>query len=425
MSPQITVDKICMELADFVQLQPQVDKVDSGAQLRQLHICIDSTLKQAGLQWYVLGHDGSRCSEVPFASATIQFEPTPARWLREWDRISHLVSGRISSLAEMASTGQANRVSGKMAYSLLKGASIDYAASYRMIESAILHRDEGCADLVLRQDEKGIWQTPPQWLDALGQVAMLVMNSGDIFDTSECLYLVNGYESLRVGHPLEPGTVYRAYVRMFANSDSADSLYSGDVYLTRADQIVAAMSQLQLQRISRTGLSDYLAMPAPSPVLLQEAAPAAAASSLTLATPKTSLDTILSSPQSSTSTRQSSGSSATTPVSSRTSDASESELDVPEKCALAEPISLPEKQQPSQLAECMDLIAQETGLHISQLEESSNIADLGIDSLMSLALVNRFQKELQLQMNKTVFIECLTLGEFKTWFQQRYVCCDE
>ncbi|CAG8058756.1 unnamed protein product [Penicillium salamii] len=425
--PQSTADKICMELVDFVQLQPQVDKIDSGVQLRQLHICIDSSLQQAELQWYVLGHDGSRCAEVPFASATIHFEPTPARWLREWDRISHLISGRISSLAEMTSTGQANRVSGKMAYSLLKGASIDYAASYRMIESAMLHGDEGCAELLFRQDEKENWQTPPQWLDTLGQVAMLVMNSGDTFDTSECLYVVNGYETLRVGRPLEPGTIYRAYVRMFANPNSADSLYTGDVYLTQADHIVAVMSQLQLKRIFRSALNDYLAMTAPNSALLQEAAPSAPvapvapAAPATPMTPTTPPGTIPSSPRSMNSARQSSGSSVTTPVSCRSSDALESELYIPEKSVLAEVISPPEKQRPSQLSECMYLIAQETGLHISQLADCSNIADLGIDSLMSLALVNKFQQELQLQINKTVFIECATIGEFKTWFQQRYV----
>ncbi|CAG8377311.1 unnamed protein product [Penicillium salamii] len=415
MMPQSTADKISMELVNFSQIQPQVDKVDSDTQLLQLHICIDSSLQQAELQWCVLGHDGSRCEEAPFASATIQFEPTPARWLREWHHISHLVSGRISSLAEMASTGQANRVSSKMIYSLFKGASIDYAASYRMMESAILHGDEGCADLVFRQDKKENWQTPPQWLDALAQVAMLVMNSGDKFDTSECVYLVNGYGSLRVGRPLESGTLYRVYVRMFANANSADSLYAGDVYLTQADQIVAVMSQVQLQRVSRSGLKDYLAATSPDLALLQEAAPAAPM------TPKTPPGMQPSSPEYSNSARQSSGSSATTPVSCRSSDTSESELYIPEKSVLAEAIFPPEKQRPSQLSECMDLIAQETGLHISQLADGSNIADLGIDSLMSLALVNKFQQELQLQMNKTVFIECATIGEFKTWFQQRYV----
>jgi asperthecin polyketide synthase len=90
-----------MNVTNVEVLHAQVaQKHTSSAQLLQLEAKINLFEQAMTIHWYNVSADGIR-SEDSFASATVRFEDSAA-WQTEWDRVSHLVNGRIEGLSRMA-----------------------------------------------------------------------------------------------------------------------------------------------------------------------------------------------------------------------------------------------------------------------------------------------------------------------------------
>ena len=66
----------------------------------------------------------------------------------------------------------------------------------------------------------------------------------------------------------------------------------------------------------------------------------------------------------------------------------------------------------------MRLIGSETGLEAHELGEEVTFASIGVDSLMSLVLAEKFRAEVGLEVKSSLFIECPTIGEMKEWLEQ-------
>ncbi|KAK5996424.1 Non-reducing polyketide synthase nscA [Cladobotryum mycophilum] len=66
------------------------------------------------------------------------------------------------------------------------------------------------------------------------------------------------------------------------------------------------------------------------------------------------------------------------------------------------------------------LIAQEMRVERSSLTDDASFIELGIDSLMSLVLSEKFRMELDLEIKNTVFLECPNIAELKAWISE---CC--
>jgi asperthecin polyketide synthase len=70
------------------------------------------------------------------------------------------------------------------------------------------------------------------------------------------------------------------------------------------------------------------------------------------------------------------------------------------------------------VTDCLKIIARETGLDPNELTDSASFVELGVDSLMSLVLSEKFKMELNLDVKSSVFIECPNIGELKGWLDQ-------
>ena len=44
--------------------------------------------------------------------------------------------------------------------------------------------------------------------------------------------------------------------------------------------------------------------------------------------------------------------------------------------------------------------------------------ELGVDSLTSLVLAEKFKKELSIEIKSSLFLECLNVGDLKAWMEQ-------
>ena len=66
------------------------------------------------------------------------------------------------------------------------------------------------------------------------------------------------------------------------------------------------------------------------------------------------------------------------------------------------------------------LIANEAALELSDLEDDSSFATLGVDSLMSLVISEKFRTELDIKVGGNLFLDYPTIGDLKAWLEEYY-----
>jgi len=64
------------------------------------------------------------------------------------------------------------------------------------------------------------------------------------------------------------------------------------------------------------------------------------------------------------------------------------------------------------------LIANEVGLELSDLDDSASFAKLGVNSFMSLVVLEKFWTKLDVKVSGSLFLDCPTLGDLKAWLEE-------
>lgn len=384
---------LVMNVQNVVILEGQVAKSTKGGgvQLLQLEAALDAAGLSMPIRLYNASDDGTRAAE-PYGSCCVTFED-PAAWRREWRGTEHLVLGQIESLEARAAQGKANKITRNMAYTLFKNV-VDYAERYRGMRSVIIHGYEASAEVTLSEDEGGIWHTPPHWIDSVAHIAGLVMNGSDASNNADYFYVTPGWDSMRFIQPLEAGASYRNYVKMLPTEEKGT--WTGDVYILKGQSMIGMVGQIKFRQYPRL-LMDRFFSPNKAGYAAQaqsqpQSAPAAAAPAQ--------------------------------PAQPKRVEPSEPPKSTPAPAPPRQETSKPEAVVPSapepaddnpMLAGVMDLIASETGLDPSELKDDTLFVSVGVDSLMSLVLVEKFKAQLNIDIKSSLFLECQTIAEFKEW----------
>lgn len=410
-----TTRQVHMNLADVVVLHGQVAKKAEGAtQLILLEAELDLAARHMSLSWSNAADDGHKASGGPFATGSIRFED-PAAWRREWSRVQHLVQGRIDALS---AAGDANRLSRNMAYALFRNV-VDYAPRYRGMETVVLRGHEAFADVTLAPESHGTWHTPPHWTDSVSHLAGLVMNGSDASDTGAYFYVTPGCETFRLLRPLGPATRYRSYVRMFA-LPGEPGVHAGDLYILDRDsgEVVGEVGQLRFRRVARLLMDRFFSPPdgagagaggsrAPHVRASAPGKTAAAAERVAVAPRTTARSLETTTPEAAVA--------VLTVDATGTKDTGTPQLETQNEA----PVSSEAVFSSSGIVnDCIGLIARETGLEASELKGESAFVQLGVDSLMSLVLSEKFRAELALEVKSSLFLECPTISEFAAWLEQ-------
>lgn len=388
--------EVPMDVSNLEVLHAQVAHTDkSRAQLLQIEAKLDLDSNNMAIQWFNVNGEVQRATEA-YASATVLFTSL-SDWRKEWDRVTHLVNGRIESLSRMALEGTANRLSRNMVYNLFKNV-VDYNDHYRGMQSVVLDGLEAYAEIILNPDRHGTWHTPPHWIDSIFHVGGFVLNGSDASNTKDYFYVTPGWGSCRITQPLVACGRYRSYVRMAPTEEK--NMYAGDVYVLQDGVVVAMMGEMKFRRVPRLLMNQFFSpsdatsskthvptaapsAPAPTP------APAAAGPD-----PK-ALEPVA-------------------PAPAAVAKAPEPTGPTPKETA-APP---PSNSDSPIVTDCLKILARESGLDPSELVDSATFVELGVDSLMSLVLSEKFKGELGLDVKSSVFIECPNIGELKAWLDQ-------
>ena len=364
------------------------------------------------LKWYTVRSNGI-VEEDPFASANIYYGDS-TEWLRSWVPATHLVQGRIHALERLAKEGIANRFSHNMAYRLFANNLVNYSNKYRGMQSIVLHDLEAFADITLSTEKGGTWTIPPYYIDSVVHLAGFIMNCSDAMDTKANFCVTPGWSSFRMARPLIAGSKFRSYVKMLPALEDP-TLYSGDVYILQDDIIVGMASQMKFHRYPRLLLSRFFSAPdaGASKHHTNAAPPAAAASSRPAAAPKPAAittQTTLPKPTQSTASLP-----ATTPTAVPAAAVTNGIDPLPPNANASE-----SSDSNSTPAKAIKLIAKESALELADLEDSASFASLGIDSLMSLVLAEKFREELGVTIGGSMFLEYPTIGDLRAWLVEYY-----
>ncbi|KAJ5794713.1 hypothetical protein N7457_001312 [Penicillium paradoxum] len=346
-----------MNLTNMVVRSAQkLDQSSLGSQLLQIEAILNQATSTTNITWYTQSVSGQR-SKDSFATATIIYD-NPIAWTKEWGRQSHLLKSRIDTLMAMASTGETSRLSRSMVYELFRNI-VDYGPLYQGMQSVVLNQFEACAEICLPVDRHGKWHTPLTGLTFA--------------------YITPGWKDLRCIETFEPGVKYTSYVHMIPEQGDPNT-FLGDLYVLRGDEIVGLLGEIKFRRIPRALLGAMFATSAADVEKTSTTQPTPAPLPKPLVPAETTL-----------------------PSTPRIFESTSPTVVV---------------NEPAVITDCLRLIGQETGYPPSDLTDEATFPELGVDSLMSLVLAEKFRNELRLEARSSLFLECPTVKEFKDWIKQ-------
>ena len=359
-------ESIYSNVCDMEVFKPFIANDNGGkGQTLRLTATADVSAVRANLVF----SSGSGKTETRHAKCHVNYG-SGSTWLAEWQRNAYLINGRIEELKKAAISGAAHRMLRGMAYKLF-GAFVEYDAKYRGMEEVILDSPqlEATAQITFQTTEAdGNFVCSPYWIDSVCHLAGFIVNANDAVDSTKQVYVSHGWESMRFAEPLVADKSYRSYVKMQALDGN---MVAGDVYIFDGERIIGMCGALKFQCIPRKLLNTFLPPKNPSSPQIS-AAPAPVAAKSKSAAPK-----------------------------------------------MAKPPSeTPRIQKPKITNNVLEIIASEVGVPTSELADSIDFANMGVDSLMSLSISGRMREELDLDTQSSVFVDYPTVGDLKGYLSQ-------
>ena len=370
----------------------------------------------ADLKWHNVLSNGT--VEEPFATANLYYCDAND-WLSSWAPLTHLILGRIDDLNRMADEGTANRLSRKMAYQLFANSLVDYASKYRGMQSVVLNGLEAYAEVQLSTEKGGTWTVPPFFIDSVCHLAGFIMNCSDAMDTKANFCTTPGWGTMRFARTLVPGAKYRSYTKMIPTAQDP-TVYLGDVYVLQDDIIIGMVGSIKFRRYPRILLNRFFTAPDDEKAGSRTGATTSVSASATPPAPKpklaqpeaaskTAVPVITAAPKAQPDIPKAAASQVTvTPT-----------VPTVKPAATVTPAAAPVNAD-STAAKAIALVANEAALDIEDLVDEASFASLGIDSLMSLVLAEKFREELGVTVGGSLFLEYPTMGDLRAWLEEYY-----
>ncbi|KAI0856137.1 polyketide synthase for naphthopyrone YWA1 [Xylaria cubensis] len=361
-----------IEVSDMATTKPLLMRTPGKPELFRVSAEADWASQTAQVVFYSVNSRGE--STLEHASCTLRFGD-PDAWTREWKRSAHLVRSRMQALRDAAVDGSCHLIKRGMAYKLFENC-VEYGEKFQGLEEVCLDSKghEATARVVLK-DKSNSFEANPYYIDSLGHLSGFIMNATESFDYKAQVFLNHGWESMRCAIKLSPEDVYHTYVKM----ESSDGMkYVGDVYIFKGDSIVGVNQGVMFQAVPRKVL-DFL---------LPDC------TKRTVSKPAMKANTI---PNTHSSVLQK-------PI-----------VQTPKKPRASLSPSQGSIEEPLLMVQAIKIISEETGVPIAEMKNDLILADIGVDSLLSLSIYGRLREELSMEVSWTLFMEYPTVRDLKKW----------
>ncbi|KAI0184872.1 hypothetical protein EV127DRAFT_503982 [Xylaria flabelliformis] len=418
-----TSNRVGINVANFEYHDPVVKDTNS-LDPHPILVNAEANLETGEVQikWFNPANDKWYCH------ATAYYEDA-STWLSDWARTTRLVASRIDALNAMSIKGTANKLTTELAYTLF-GKLVDYSSMYRTMQSVILNEDEAMAEVLFPADTQGDWTVPPHFIDGVVSLSGFILNGGTHFDNTNNFFITPSWKSMRFAKPLTPGGRYIAYVRMVpeaADDNSNLCSYVGDVYILQDGEIVGLIEAILFRQWPRLMLNRFFrpvnAAPTASPTKKKRAAAPSQLPSANSLQEK-AMATVVAVKT----TRKLPASIITPPRSGAISKSGSPKImaqidynlltpgDSPpnERIQKTDSDSSDEEADGDDVASrAVFILAEELAVDIGLLTDECEIADIGLDSLMSLVISQKFRETLGIEIRDAFYLEVATIGDLK------------
>ncbi|KAI1174098.1 beta-ketoacyl synthase [Nemania sp. FL0916] len=350
--------------------------VATQGQLLQAHMEASWPSKSAQIKFMSFGKNKQLQEH---ARCTLQFKDTSLRESLQKDLPE--VNRKIQELRDGIMSGATARYNRAMCYRAIRPLAKfhpDYqAANEVLLDSKTLEVSSRVNFATVKRG--GNFHTHPAMIDALTQSCGFAMNCNDDVDLDQNVYMNHGWGSLQIFEPLNYTDEYITYTRM---REGANQLWSGDVVVSdHNSRVIAYFGQVAIQCVPRRILKVILSIES---------------------------GTKSHGPQqnSQPSLTKAKSASVKEPLRHIT----------PKKISHHELTTYP-GSSPARAAAALTIIAEEGGLSVADLTDTTSFSDLGIDSLLGLTIAARLKEELNEDVDfNALLFELPTVGEFKRRF---------
>ncbi|KAJ5969277.1 hypothetical protein N7501_005525 [Penicillium viridicatum] len=353
-----------MNVLDLDMKSPVVMPVTRPTESKMLRIVAEANLESDSVIMRMEALDNSTGASQVHATCKVVFGDSDS-WSRAFNKNAYLILERIQDLESGRGT-HTSQISYEMVYKLFSNV-VQYDGCYQGMKEVIVDSEklEAVVSLSLHQaNDVGKFYCCPLWLDNLAQIAGFVMNAIGTVNPREFTYISHGIGSYQIAEEIDPDIPYRAHVRMFPEDKT---VFVGDVSIFQGNRMIARCGDVKFKRIPRAVIERILSSSAPSqPPILHTGN----------ATRHNKVGNI----PSSGSRQQRSGSST--------------------------------------ISSLKKLLASQIGIPEGELLDDSTFTELGVDSLLSMTILQGIQTSLNIQLPPSCFADLPTFGLFRDYVLQ-------
>lgn len=178
-------------------------------------------------------------------------------WMKTWAKTTYLYRSRIASLRHSSAASQVHHILGSMAYKLFS-VIVTYGPKYRGIQEVFMDGElsEATAQVLFQSNAAdGKFACSPYWIDSLAHLSGFVLNGSDT-TPQDTVFISHGWDSMRFALPLSSGYSYTTYVKMQETGERG--VMTGDVHVLNDDVVVAVIAGLRFKAIKKKLLSNLL-----------------------------------------------------------------------------------------------------------------------------------------------------------------------
>ncbi|KAF2204082.1 ketoacyl-synt-domain-containing protein [Delitschia confertaspora ATCC 74209] len=354
-----------VDVSDMTISKALILKAGATQQLLQAHSEVDWKLNTAAVKFMSFDNknnlqEHSRC--------VLRFKDRSL--LVKLQKDAATIKAKMQNLRNGIATGETARFNRPMVYRAIRPLA-RFHDDYRAIDEIVLNSNTLEASSLLSYStvkRGGSYHTHPAVIDSLTQSCGFTMNCNDGTDLDNEVFMNHGWGSFQIFEPIDFEKSYTTYTRM---AEGHDKLWCGDVVVFDGEKVVAYFGQIAIQGVPRRVLKVILSI-------------------------------------------ESGNKSKSTVQQKPAQKQQPAQVSAPVSAPLSAPIDV--QTHASTLSKALSIIAEESGLAMDDLTDTTVFGDVGIDSLLGLTVSARFKEELDVDLDfNAMFFEYPTVGDLKTF----------
>ena len=284
-----------------------------------------------------------------------------------WDKVAYFIRSRVDEIVEASKSGIGHRLQPQMFYALFAN-TVQYDATFRCIKEAYISSDfqEAVAVIVLQPDPQGThFVASPYWGESLVHLAGFVTNSNPDRQNPGTTFMMDGFDSFEQTVIPEPGKPYHTYFRV-TKTESAS--ITCDVYISDQEKLIMHCAGIHFHKVADAVLDQLLGgsnttrdLPLPIAPRKEVSKPVVIAEQLKTASVESHSDTAV-------------------------------------------------------LDTILNIISKETGSDLTDFQDDTLIADLGVDSIMAIEIASQVTEQSGLDLLPSFIIDYPSIGDLRRAF---------